>query len=147
MMWVRQCPHFSSISSTWEPYSATFQAFSCQPHFLTETTIVFDERTNVPNSEFSPIQVLIKLLRIVFPIAIQLMDDHINFVQEVPRDLQFCRGHSIVSNLGASSNFTKVHADTASAACPSQPGNLAMTSTTFAAVIWDGDEPCSAYAA
>ena len=33
--------------------------------------------------------------------------------------------------------------DTASAACPSQSGNLAMTSMTFAAVTWDVDEPCS----
>ena len=33
--------------------------------------------------------------------------------------------------------------DTASAACPSQSGCLAKTSTTFAAVIWDADEPCS----
>ena len=32
---------------------------------------------------------------------------------------------------------------TASAACPSQPGNLAVTSIIFAAVIWDADEPCS----
>ena len=49
----------------------------------------------------------------------------------------------ILSNLGASSNFTWVSADTASAACPSQSGNLATTSITFSAVIWDADEPCS----
>ena len=34
-------------------------------------------------------------------------------------------------------------ADTASAACPSQPGNLEMISMTFAAVICDADDPCS----
>ena len=54
-------------------------------------------------------------------------------------------GHSdfgILSNLGASSNFTW-KADAASAAGPSQPGNLAITSITFAAVIWGADEPCS----
>ena len=34
-------------------------------------------------------------------------------------------------------------ADTASAACPSQSGNLAITAITFAVVIWDVDEPCS----
>ena len=33
-------------------------------------------------------------------------------------------------------------ADTASAACPSQPGNLEMISMTFAAVICDADDPC-----
>ena len=49
----------------------------------------------------------------------------------------------ILGHLGASSNFTWVYADTASAACPSQPGNLAIKSTTFAAVIRVADEPCS----
>ena len=50
----------------------------------------------------------------------------------------------ILSNLGASSNFIWVYVDTASAACPSQSGNLAITSITSAAVIWDAEEPCSA---
>ena len=75
-----------------------------------------------PGRNFSPIQVLIKLLRSVFPIAIRLMDDRTSFVQEVPRDLQFFHdfGHcsverwiqtsrhsdvGILSNLGASSNL------------------------------------------
>ena len=55
-------------------------------------------------------------------------------------------GHSnlgIVKNFGASSIFTWVQADAASAACPSQPGNLEMISMTFAAVICDADDPCS----
>ena len=37
----------------------------------------------------------------------------------------------IQSNLGAPSIFTWVQADTASAACPAHPGNLAITSITF----------------
>ena len=49
----------------------------------------------------------------------------------------------ILSILGASSNFTSELADTASAACALQPGNLAMTSMIFAAFIWDADEPRS----
>ena len=40
-------------------------------------------------SQFGPIQVLLKLLRIVFPITMRLMGDRISFVQEVPRDLYF----------------------------------------------------------
>ena len=44
---------------------------------------------------------------------------------------------------GASSIFAWVSVDTASAACPAQSGSLALTSITFAAVIWDADEPCS----
>ena len=48
-----------------------------------------------------------------------------------------------ISNAGASSFLTWVQADTASGACPAHPGRLAITSTTFAAVICDDDEPCS----
>ena len=47
-------------------------------------------------------------------------------------------GHSdfgIFNNVVASSILTWVYADTASAACPSQPGNLEMISVTYAAVI------------
>ena len=55
-------------------------------------------------------------------------------------------GHSdlgIFSNFGASSFLTWFSADTASAACPAQPGSLEMISMTFAAVICDADDPCS----
>ena len=54
---------------------------------LTEITLVSDERTCIPTPLLCPIHLQIKLLRIVFPIAHQLMNDHTNFVQEVPRDL------------------------------------------------------------
>ena len=36
-----------------------------------------------------------------------------------------------------------IPSETASGACPSQSGNRAITSMTFAAVICDADEPCS----
>ena len=49
----------------------------------------------------------------------------------------------IFNNFGASSIFTWVQADTASAACPSHPGSLEMTSITLAAVICDADELCT----
>ena len=55
-------------------------------------------------------------------------------------------GHSdigVFDNDGASSVLSWVEADTASAACPAQPGGLDMPSITFAAVICDADEPCS----
>ena len=55
-------------------------------------------------------------------------------------------GHSdlgIFNNFGASSIFTREKADTASAACPAQPGSLDLISMTFAAVICDADDPCS----
>ena len=46
------------------------------------------------------------------------------------------------SKVGASSILTWVYADTASA-CPAHPDSLAMTSITFAAVIYDAAEPCT----
>ena len=55
-------------------------------------------------------------------------------------------GHSdfgIFNKLGASSIFTWVQADTASAACPAHLGSLEMISITFAAIICDADNPCS----
>ena len=55
-------------------------------------------------------------------------------------------GHSdfgIFNNSWASSIFTWVKADTASAACPSQPGNLEMISMILPAVIWDAEDACS----
>ena len=45
----------------------------------------------------------------------------------------------IFNYVGASSILTWVQADTASAACPC---SSAMTSSTFATVICDADEPC-----
>ena len=47
------------------------------------------------------------------------------------------------TNDGASCIFTRVQADTASAACPAHPGSLEMKSMTVAAVICDVDDPCS----
>ena len=55
-------------------------------------------------------------------------------------------GHSdlgIFNNLGKSTILTSLQADTASAACPAQPGNLEMISMTFAGVICDAEDPCS----
>ena len=55
-------------------------------------------------------------------------------------------GHSdfgIFNNLWASSIWTWVQPDIASAACPSQPSNLEMISMILAAVIWDAEDPCS----
>ena len=161
MMSVLQYQRFSSMSSTLGPYSASFQQFWCHPHVLPRITLVFDERTCIPNSVLSPIHVLTKLLRTVFPTIVQLMDDRTNLVSEVPRDLQclpmiwaMYAAEDVSTRLDIPilkvwailehpSIFTRGKADTASAACPSQPGNLSITSIIFASVIWDADEPCS----
>ena len=49
----------------------------------------------------------------------------------------------IFKNVGLSSIFTSEKTDTASAACPSQPGNLEMISMTFVAVMCDAVDPYS----
>ena len=165
-MWVHQYPHVSSNSSTCEPYSVSFQLFWCHPHVQIRIILVFDEQKDILNSVLFAIQVRTDFRRIVFPTTMLRVGVHTNFVREEPLDLQcltmifamdvledvsiyiyiyiYIYGHSdfgILSNLGASSNFTWVYADTASAAC--QSGNLAIRSTTFTAIIWDADEPCS----
>ena len=73
MRLVRQDQHFSSISSTWEPDTASFQPFKYYPRIPISIILVFSEQRDIPNSVLFPIQVLVKLLRIVFPITIQLM--------------------------------------------------------------------------
>ena len=55
-------------------------------------------------------------------------------------------GHSnfgIFNNVDVSSILTWFVADTASAACPDNPGSLHIMSMTFAEVICDADDPCS----
>ena len=47
------------------------------------------------------------------------------------------------NNVDASSILTWVYVDPASAACPEHPGSLEIMSMTFAAVIWDANDPCS----
>ena len=61
-------------------------------------------------------------------------------------DIYPTSGHSdfgIFNNVDASSILTWLQADDASAACPEHPGSLDIMSMTFAAVIWDADDPCS----
>ena len=109
----------------------------------------------------SPSHVSIGFSQIAFPIIALPKDDRTNSFQEERLGLPYwtmilailCRGrriqmsgHSdfgIFKNLWASSIFTWVYADTASAACPSQPGNLEMISMILAAVTWDAEDPCS----
>ena len=118
-------------------------------------------KKDILNSVLSPIQAPTELPRTVFPTRHLRVGVRTNFVQEEPPDLQCLTKIlatcvvedvsknldiltlGILSNLGASSNFTWVYADTASSACPSPSSSLAMISITFVAVIRDADEPCS----
>ena len=118
------------------------------------------------NSPFLGLQISI-LNRELFPkcILIELSrtkDDRTDFVQEEQPDLPYwthdfghlCFGRRIQNiwifgpwefsnTYGASSIFTWVLADTASAAFPEHPGSLEIMSMILAAVICDADDPCS----
>ena len=63
-------------------------------------------------------------------------------VEDVPYVWTFCSRNFDQSGEHPSI-LHEYKADTASAACPSQSAYLAITSITFATVIWDADEPCS----
>ena len=118
--------------------------FWCQPQKPTRIICVFEEQTSISNSALFPLQVPTELPQIVVPTRGQQADVRTSFVQEEPLDLQclprisMCVAEDvskrldidfgILNNLGASSNFTWVYADTTSAACPSQSGYLATTS-------------------
>ena len=105
-----------------------------------------------------PIPFTTELPQTVLPTACMWVSVQISFKRYTgssmfDHDVQLCRGRRIqisghsdfenLSNFGTSSIRSWVQADTASAACPAESGNLAVTSITFAAVICDADEPCS----
>ena len=154
----------SSITtcSTWLFHMTIFCFFPAtlmSSTFADKNTLVFDERTYIPNTEFSPVQGSVFELSLPKQssqwVTAQVSSKKFHGIFNYPFDLgHLCRGRriqtsglsvsGILSSLGASSSFTWDQADSASAACPSQPGNLALTSIIFfAAVIWDADEPCS----
>ena len=133
----------SSISTCFINFFHIGATFHCFPAILKSST--YTDRSNPClrwaniHSQFGPYK-----FRSRGTTGSSILDNDLGHLCRGRRIQTF--GHSefgILSNLGASSNFTWELADTASAACPSQPGNLAMTSMIFAAVIWDADEPCS----
>ena len=122
----------------------------CHPRKPTRTILVFDEQKSLPNSVLFTIQVhnnpangcpckfrsrstldlqclpMIWAMCVVEDVSIRLdiLTQEFWAIWERPRVLPSWE-----------------NADTASTACPSQAGNLATTFITFAAVIWDADEP------
>ena len=87
-MLVVQDPRVPSISSTWEPYAASFQPLWCHPRTPKRIILVFDAQTNIPNVVLFPIQVPVELPRIGFPTRGQQVDVRTNFVWEDPLGLQ-----------------------------------------------------------
>ena len=127
--------------------------FLCRPHTQIRIILFHDERRDIPNLEISPIHVSIGFSQNAFPITILPKDDHTDFAQEQRLGLPYWTMILAICVVVDESKcldtpiwefsitcehlpfFTWVKADTASAACPSQPGNLEMISMILAAVI------------
>ena len=161
MLSVRQDRHFSSISSTWEPYPTSSQQFWCHPRVQIRTILAFDEQIDILKSVRFPIHVTKNSSNCISPIRVPPVCVRTSFFQEEQRGLHYfplILAICVVEDVSIYLDmlmwefwaiwerppiFTCVCADTASAACPSQSGSLAITSITFAAVVCEADEPCS----
>ena len=148
-MLVLPCRLLRWVLSTSDQELVFFQPIFCHPHTQMRTILFRDEQRDIPNLKFSPNHVSIRFSQIAFPIyspakrwPSQIWLKKNDGSSILDHDFgHLCRGrriqmsgHSdfrIFKNLWASSIFPWVQADTASAACPSQPGNLEMISTTF----------------
>ena len=122
--------------------------FLCHPHTQIRRILFHDEQRDIPNLEFSPIHVSIGFSQIAFPIIVLPKDDHTDFAQEERLGLPYWTMILAICVVVDESKcldtpileFSIIcehlpFADTASAACPSQPGNLEMISMILAAVI------------
>ena len=132
-----------------------------RPHTLIRIVLFHDVHRDIHNLEFSPSHVSIGFSQIAFPIIVLPEDDRTDPFREERLGLQYwtmilaicvvvdeskCLDTPILDFLKqfvSIFHLTWVLADTASAACPSQPGSLEMISMILAAVIWDAEDPCS----
>ena len=149
------------VPSTSDQCFVSFQPIWCHPHTQIRITLFHDVQRDIPNLEFSPIHVSIGLSQIAVPTTVLLKDDRTDSFQEERLGLPYwtmilaiCVVEDVSVYLDMliwefwaiwerPPRFTCVCADTASAACPSQSGSLAMTPIPFAAVVCEADEPCS----
>ena len=149
------------VISTSEQYFVSFQPILCHPHSHIIITLFDGVRISISNWKPSPNRTSIGFSQNCLSHNIPARGWPYKFRSRgttgssiLDHDVgQLCRGrriqmsgHSdlgIFNNFEASSIFAWVQADTASAACPAQPGSLKVISVTFAAVICDADDPCS----
>ena len=150
------------VLSTSDQDFVSFQPILCHPHTQIGIIPFHDVQRDIPNLEFLSQPCFNRIFSnclshngLAKGWPYRFLSRETNGSSSIlDRDLgHLCRGrriqmsgHSyfgIFNNLWASSIFTWVYADTASVACPSQPGNLEMISMILAAVIWDAEDPCS----
>ena len=149
------------VLSTSDQCFVSFQPIWCHPHTQIRTILFHCVRTSIPNLETfsqpyfnrifsnclshnSPAKGWPCRFRSRGTTGSSILDHDFGHLCS-GRRIQMS-GHSdlgIFSNFVASFIFTWEKADTATAACPAQPGSLEMTSMTFGAVICDADDPCS----
>ena len=118
------------------------------------------KRKSIHNLEFSPNRVSIGFSQIAFPIIVLPKDDRTNSAQEERLGLPYWTMVQAVCVLVGVSKYLDILIVEFSIilehlpfylgisrycirCCPSHPGTLDMISITFAAVIYDVDDPCS----
>ena len=162
MMQVQQDRHPSSTFSTWVPNFASFQPCWYRARILLRINLVFGEQRDIPSSVLFPNsrsnQILSNFslpqksckwvsIQIWFEGKYWVFKDWPWFWPSVswntyPKIWTFWLWDS--AQFGSTFRFyLSAHAGIASAACPSPSGGLAMTYTTFAAVVCEADEPRS----
>ena len=159
--WFSQIQLLCLVLSTSDQCFVSFQPIWCHPHTRIRIILFHGARISIPNWKPSPNRISIGFFQISFSITVLPKDDHTDFIEEERPGLPYwtmilatcvvvdeskCLDIPILeifNNFGASPILTWVLAETASAACPAQPGSLDMISMTFAAVICDADDPCS----
>ena len=144
----------------WRVVFCFFSAnFLCRPREPVRRTLVFCEQTDIPNVVLFPIQVpTTNFFDMSVPQETSEWGCPCKFRSRsgtgsstfVHGFGHLCRGRRLHTsgdcNFGIlNQNVLQLYLGTrtASAACPSQPSNLATTFITFAAVIWDADDLCS----
>ena len=140
------------VLSTSDQDSVSFQPILRHPHTQIRIILSHEVQRDIPNLELSPIHASIGSSQIAFPITVLPKDDHTDFIQEEPLGLPYWTMISVIcvvvdqskcldtpifgfSIISEHLPLIWVSADTSSAACPSQPGNLEMISMILAAVI------------
>ena len=149
------------VLSTSEQCFHSFQPILCHPQIQTRITLFHGLRISILNVKLSHNRTSKGFFQIPFPITVLPKDDYTDFAQEERLGLPYWTMIWAICVVVDESKcldipiwefsiilvhlliLTCVKEDTASAACPAQPGSLEMISMTFAAVICDAEDPCS----
>ena len=150
-----------SVLSTSDWYFVSFQPIWCHPHTHIRIILFHDVQRDIPNLEFSPSHISVGFSEFTFPTTVLLNDDHTDFVQEGRLGLPCWTKILAICVVVDESKYLDIPIWEFSIILehlPFLPGYkqilrqllvlrnqavLEMISMTFAAVIWDAEDPCS----